>query len=105
MTTLRNIDAETLRAWHERDQRRKDLERQARQLKVENDQVAGEIKAALEEEDKSEVRRGDFRARLVPGRPTVPWKEEFIRALGADAAAEVLAAAPVPLQLTIAPVG
>lgn len=83
-TLLRAFDAATLQEWYERDQRRKDLEREARQLAAENAVMAKDLQAALIAAGRTEIARGEYRAGLVDGRATVAWKEEFIRVAGAE---------------------
>ena len=45
--------------------------------------------------------RGDYRVQLVDGRPTVSWKDEFVREAGAERAADILKLAPVPKKIEV----
>jgi hypothetical protein len=99
--TLRTLTPETLLLWHERDERRRALEREARQLKQANDQVEDAIEAALLREGKEACRRHGFKLELVNGRAVVSWKEEYLKVAGPEAAAAAIAAAPTPKRLAI----
>jgi len=104
-TVLRSYDEEVLREWVENDRRRKDLEKEARQLKEQNDLVAKDLLAALQAAGKAEITRGAFRAQIIDGRAYPSWKEEFIRRNGADEAAKIAAAQVAPKKVEIVEIG
>lgn len=104
MEALRKVTEELLQQWHERDQKRKKLASEARQLEAENALVAGEIEAAMLADEKNEFRRGEFRVSFVDGIRQVKWKDEFIKVAGSEAAVKAFEAAPVPRKLSIAKV-
>lgn len=91
---LKPFTEEALREWVERDNRRRDLEREARQIKAENDLVAKDLLTALKAAGKSELSRGPYVAEIETSRGTVSWKEEFLRVAGSAAATELANAAP-----------
>lgn len=91
---LKPFDEAALREWCERDAHRLDLEREARQLKAENDLVAKDLLEALKAAEKIKLVRGRFEAEIETKRGTVSWKEEFLRVAGAAAATKLVEAAP-----------
>lgn len=97
----RKITEEKLTRWYVLNKERLDLEREARQLDKERELLSTEFKAALEADGKASVSRGRFRVSLVDGRPSVAWKDELVRIAGADKAAELVAAAPVPKRVQV----
>lgn len=101
MQATKKITAEKLERWYELNQKRQELEREARQFDKERELLSTEIKAALEADGKYSVLRGRFRVSLVDGRPTVSWKDELVKIAGADRAAELVAAAPVPKRVQV----
>lgn len=96
-SALRAFDEQALREFVERDERRKGLEREARQLAAENDLVKKDLLAALKDAGKTEISRGDFAASIKTSAGTVSWKEAFLRVAGADEA-DKLAKAAVPRE-------
>jgi len=89
--SLRTITEEQLRKFWELDQRRKSLEREAAQLKKAQDLIGDPLKAALENEKRTEVRRGAYRAELRDGQVRPKWEQVVIEELGAEKAAAVRA--------------
>lgn len=94
MGGLKAFTEETFREWVERDERRKDLEREARQLKTENDLITDDLFQSLKAADKTTVVRGKYRGELTKRSGTVSWKQEFIRSAGAVKADALAKAAP-----------
>ena len=101
MAGIRSITEQQLRDWVERDQRRADLERQARQLKKENDLILESIEQTLDAAGKAELVRGAFRAAFEAGRGSVSWKDEFVRRHGAEEAQALIDAAEPTRKLRI----
>lgn len=96
--------ADQLARYHELETQRKDLERQARLLQSEERLIGQQIEEALTASGTDKIRRGNYEARWIDGRVNVAWKDEFLRRLGAAAAAEVQAAAaklPPPKKLHV----
>ena len=93
-TILKPFTEQALREWVERDERRKDLEREARQLDAENKLVAADLLAVLKAAGQAKITRGEFTAEQDKAKGSVSWKDAFIRAQGADAAIKLAAAAP-----------
>lgn len=96
-----NLDAELLERYWRLDQRRRELERQARQLKAEADLLGRDIEAFLEQSGRQQLRRGDYLARWVETRAPVAWKQEFIRIAGAEEAIRLSLAAPWVRRLEV----
>jgi hypothetical protein len=103
--SLRSITEEMLRGYWERDEERKALERKARQIEAGLKAAAEHIEAALKAEERVEVVRGEFRAGFVAGAAYVAWKNEFIKALGADKAGAIQQAAAPSRRLTVTRIG
>lgn len=95
------MTAETLSRYWDLDERRRQLEREARQLKQELDILEAEISAALRAAGKTQLRRGQYLAMLVDYRAAPRWKEEFIRLAGADKAVEIALNCPVVQRLQV----
>lgn len=99
---MSTIKAETLERWHELDSRRKELEREARQLVAERDLLSTDLQASLEAMGKDQCTRGAYRVSLVEGRAVVAWKDEFVRRLGAELAAKLAQeAVPGPKRIQV----
>jgi len=88
---LKRFTEDDFRQWVERDEHRRDLEREARQLKAENDLVAQDLFAGLEANEKTELVRGEFVGFITERKDAVSWKNEFLRIEGAAAAAKLQA--------------
>lgn len=84
-----------LQRWHELDKQRLELQRAAAQYEKDRDLLSIELKEELERSQKDAVIRGQFRCFLKDGTPYVSWKDEFVKAKGAEAAAELVKAAPI----------
>lgn len=94
MGRLRQYTEADFRAWLDRDARRKELQREARQLQAENDVVAEDLLALFRADGKSSCRRGNCVAEIEVKPGTVSWKDEFLRAVGSEAATAIAAAVP-----------
>lgn len=94
VVALKPFTEQALREWVERDERRRDLEREARQLAAENELIAKDLHAALKAAGKTDLQRGGFGAEIEVTRGTVPWRDEFLRVAGSAAAKELADAAP-----------
>ena len=81
------------REWFEKDQRRKELESEARQIDAECDIHHKDLLVAMEEAGRVEITRGPYRASVVDGSASVSWKAEFLRVAGGEAATELTKAA------------
>ena len=99
--SLRAFTEDALREWLERDGRRKDLEREARQLAAENKLVADDLLAAMKEAGKNQLRRGPILATIDTSHGSVSWKDAFVRVAGAEAATELQAQAPTRESISI----
>jgi len=85
------------------EERRKTLEREARQLGKQSGEIADRLLAyarAHGGKGQSIVRSGYVLA-VVIGRGSVPWKQEFVRVAGLDAAEALIAAAPPVEKLSV----
>lgn len=104
MDPLRAFTEDQFREWVERDRRRKELKRESDQLDATNKILAGDVAKALAAAGKTEVRRGEFRATFVDGPRQPAWKDEFLRIVGEEAAATVVAATEPSRRISIAKV-
>ncbi len=81
---------------------RKAIEAQARQLKTEEEQLRDVAFSWLENRELNTAKRHGIRVSQVLGAAYPPWKEHFIREVGSDRAALIVADAPRSVQLRIA---
>lgn len=95
------MNAQTLARYWELDERRRELEREARQLKQELELLENDIVAAVRASGKNQLRRGNYLAVLLDYRSQPRWKEEFIRVAGAEAAVHIALNAPVVQRLQV----
>jgi len=102
---LKQFDEAALKEWVERDERRLELEREARQLDQENKLTAQDLLRALKEAGKTKVARGLFEAEIENKRSQVSWKDVFLRIVGAEAASKIAANAPMKESVKIRRVG
>lgn len=102
---LRDITADDLKKLWELDQRRKALDRESSSIKKQQDLITDAVKAALAADDRTEVKRGDYRAELRDGQICPKWKEEFVRVAGAEAASEIQASTPPTKKLSVFRIG
>jgi len=82
---------------------RKALEQKARAIAKRTDALKAHFKTFLGELDKQSVTRHGFRITIVDGRPSVSWKDEFIRVAGPIAADDVLTSAPKSKGVEVTP--
>ena len=80
--SLKDISEPMLSEYCELDKKRLALDRESSQLMKARDIIGKQVKAALEAEGRTEVRRGDYQAELRDGQVYVPWKEKFIELAG-----------------------
>ena len=99
------ITAMKLERWFELNKKRQELEREARALEKEKDLLSVEFEADLIAADKDSLVRGKYRVALIDGRPTVAWKDEFVRGLGAEAANLLVQSAPVKKRVVVVAIG
>ncbi len=80
-----------------------ELESRARKLRARVEQIDAIAEAELIASGKQAIKRLGHMIAYVAGRVTVPWKEEFIRVAGVEAADELTKnATPKPkLQITL----
>lgn len=97
------ITKTSLDRWRQLQADKKELERKARALDVEAKAIEASAKADLESSGKDHINRGGYRIAWVEGRASIAWKNEFVDKLGAEAAAEIAAKAPVKKSMLITP--
>jgi len=101
MSSIRDFTEEKLKGVFERDQRRRLIEREARQLQQENDLVLKDLDAVLQEKGYSSLMRGLYRAVYIEGRATVSWKDQFILHVGSGIAQQLIDEAVPSRRLTV----
>lgn len=74
-----------------RDERRKELESEARALGQQNKLVLDDLFKALKDNNKTEFVRGAYVGAIETKKGTVSWKDEFLKVAGAEVAAEISA--------------
>lgn len=98
---MQKVTREELWRFLELETKRKEVDRQSRNLAREISQLKTHFEQCMRDDDKESVVRYGFRLTFVDGRPKVSWKDEFIRVAGAEAADDVLADAPRPPKLEV----
>ena len=83
------------------EEERKALEQKARALGKRTSALADHFKAHLEAKKKTAITRSGYRITLVDGRPSVAWKDEFIKVAGPLAADDLLKSAPVSKRVDV----
>jgi len=86
------------------DKERSALDQKSRALKKRTDALKSHFKAFLAEQGKDSVKRNGFQLTLVDGKPSVSWKDEFVRVAGPLAADEVLTNAERSKGVEVTPV-
>lgn len=98
--SIRCITEEQLSRLFELREERLTLQREADAIKKSEDRIRGEVCGILIDNDRDQVRRGEFQAILKDGRPAVSWKDEFLKLAerfgldGEELAGEILDDAP-----------
>ena len=87
--TIRDVSEAMLARYYDLNERRKKLERDAEKLDKEQELLRTEIAAAMLLEERTDLRRGNYEAEMRDGPKFPRWKDAFIKALGAEAAADV----------------
>lgn len=82
---------------------RSELERKAAKLKKTEEAIAHSVRAWMAAKDTRNCKRLDYQCTIADGRRYPKWQDEFVKALGADAAADVEARTPVNTTLQITP--
>lgn len=80
---------------------RKVLDKQSRTLAARCKQIEKAVHEQLEAAGKSACKRFGYQLALIEGRPSIAWKDAFIRECGAEKADELQKAAEVPIKVTI----
>jgi hypothetical protein len=84
------IDLQILHDFVAADAKRKLLAKHAAAAEKEANLLREQIAEWLTRKGKKSVRRGPFAVSFVPGPVNPKWKDEFIKALGEDAAIQVI---------------
>jgi len=98
---VRSIREQHLLAIFEIKQQRLELDRESRKLAKAEKELSESLLASLQAEGRTEIRRGDFVAKLAEGRATVAWKQHFIDVAGQDAADELVELAVRPTVVKV----
>ena len=83
------------------DRDRKLAQSTADSLKKEQDLLSGEFRAWLAAKGKNSLARGKFMVSLIEGNRYPPWKDEFIKQLGNDAAEALKESTPRATQINV----
>lgn len=100
-TTAERLTKEALKRYRELRDKKSAIEREARTIGKELDQIAELCLAELTSAGKDSIRRHGFQLSLVEGRATVAWKDEFIRVAGAEEANLIQASATPTKRLEV----
>lgn len=98
---LQSVTLQELERFAELEERRKQADREARNLGKEIAQLRRKFEAAMQADGKQAATRYGFRLVFVEGRPRVAWKDEFIRIAGSESADQLMADAPRPAKLEV----
>lgn len=99
----KEIDVQLLRDYIAAESKRKLLSQQAEAADKEAKLLAEKIVDWLKSKGKSSARKGAFNVALVDGNTYPKWKDEFIKALGEDAATEIINKTPASVRLIVSP--
>jgi len=101
-----NITRHEIEEFLELDKRRKELEREARQLKARQDRIEADLLVFTRAKSKkpgSAVTRSGFTLSIFEGRPYVNWKNEFVDVAGNDKAELLIKAAKGREKIQVTP--
>lgn len=88
-----NITPADCQKWIDLEARRLELEREARKAESDRDLLSKQFQAYLDEMGATSLKRGKFDIAIVDGRPSVAWKDEFVKVAGAEKASALSASA------------
>lgn len=97
----KDIDVQLLRDFMAAESKRKILAKQAEAAEKEAKLLGERITEWLKSKGRKFSRRGPFHVSLVDGNTYPKWKDEFIRALGEEAANEIIAKTPPSVRLIV----
>lgn len=87
------VKREDLQRWVALDALRRRHASESATIRSEMDQIEGRLEAALVESGQPSIKRHGFTLALTPGRGSVSWATEYLKACGADAVDKLKAAA------------
>jgi hypothetical protein len=74
-----------LKEWSDLEARRSAMQRELTTLKDRQGQIEEQLEAELRKSGKSKITRSGFTLALKPGKASVKWAKEFLKAMGKDA--------------------
>ncbi len=95
------ISSDQLSAYYSHNETRKEFDRKGRTIKRALEAIETELRAALEAAGQVRATRGGYTVAIEAAGPLVKWKDEMIKAVGADAVAAIEAAADKRSRLTV----
>lgn len=98
---MAKLTRERLDKYRELKAEKREMDRRSRTIDAELKQVEADALEVLSESGKSSLVRCGHRLTLLAGRVYVNWREEYIRAEGADAAEAIIAATEPPQRVEI----
>jgi hypothetical protein len=74
-----------LKEWSDLEARRSAMQRELTTLKDRQGQIEEQLEAELRKSGKSKITRSGFTLALKPGKASVKWAKEFLKAMGKEA--------------------